>query len=266
MLTLQLSIGALNDVVDAPYDVDRKPGKPLPAGVVSQGPAISLAGGGLLVGLFLSAPSGAPTVAVAAAGAALGYLYDVWLSRSSLSWLPLSLALPLVPIHAWLGSTGTVPPGLLSLVPAAILAGAALALANGLVDLERDAGSGRHGIAVRLGFPRAWALQTGLLAVVAAMALLIAPGVPPLPAGGHLPAPGGPPGLPGSAVLGLEALRLVRLAGIGMGLVLLAIGSVALGSRRPAIRERGWELEAIGVAGLGIGWLTGAASGGAEGP
>jgi UbiA prenyltransferase family len=265
MLTLQLSIGALNDVVDAQYDADRKPGKPLPAGVVSQGPAISLAGGGLLVGLFLSAPSGVPTVAVAAAGAALGYVYDVRLSRSSLSWLPLSLALPLVPIHAWLGSTGTVPPGLLSLVPAAVLAGGALALANGLVDVERDAGSGRHGIVVRLGFRRAWALQTGLFALVAAMALLIAPGVSALPAGGPLQEPAGGPGSPGSALLGLEALRLVRLAGIGIGLVLVATGSVALRARGPALRERGWELEAIGVAGVGIGWLAGVAAGGVEG-
>jgi hypothetical protein len=264
MLTLQLSIGALNDVIDAPFDLARKPGKPLPAGVVAQGPAITLAGGGLLVGLFLSAPSGVATVAVAAAGAALGYLYDVWLSRSSLSWLPLSLALPLVPIHAWLGSTGRVPSGLLSLVPLAVLAGAALSLANGLVDVERDAGSGRHGIVVRLGRWRSWAIQTAILAGVGLLALLVAPAVPPA-AAGPVPGQGGGPGSPGSAVLGLEALRIARVTGIGLGLALLALGSIALAARRPGLRERGWELEAIGVAAVGIGWLAGTAASARDG-
>jgi hypothetical protein len=37
-------------------------------------------------------------------------------------------------------------------------------------------------------------------------------------------------------------------------------------ARRPGLRERGWELEAIGTAIIGLGWLAGTAlveSGGA---
>lgn len=243
MLALQASIGALNDHVDAPVDAVEKPAKPIPAGLVSHRAALALAGAGLVVGILLSAPSGAATVAVAIGGAALGYLYDLRLSRTPWSWLPLSLALPLLPLHAWLGATGNAPPGLLTLVPTAVLAGAGLAVANGLVDLERDARAGRRTIAVRLGRKRAWAVQTVLLAIVGALALVVAPAVPPDVPGGDL-----------------GTLRILRLAGVALGLAALALGSLILAAARAGIRERGWELEAVGVAAVGLGWLAGTAA------
>lgn len=257
MLALQLSIGALNDLVDAPLDAIEKPRKPLPSGLVSRPAALVLTVAGLLAGLVLSVPSGPGTVAVAAAGAALGYAYDLRLSRTTLSWLPLSLALPLLPIHAWLGATGAIPPGLLTLVPAAVLAGAALAIANGLVDVERDARVARRAIAVELGPGRAWAIHAGLLVVVAVLAVLVAPGVP-----STVPSQGGagPSVGPGAAGLSLDALRVLRSAGVALGAALLGLGALALKATRPALRERGWELEAVGVAGIGIGWLAGTAA------
>jgi 4-hydroxybenzoate polyprenyltransferase len=39
MTLLQLGIGTLNDVVDAPADAGVKPGKPIPAGLVDPGAA-----------------------------------------------------------------------------------------------------------------------------------------------------------------------------------------------------------------------------------
>jgi len=256
MLALQVSIGALNDVVDAPLDASQKPGKPLPRGLVQRRSALVLTVLGLLAGLALSAPSGPGTLAVAAAGAALGYAYDLRLSRTILSWLPLSLALPLLPIHAWLGSTGSVPPGLLTLVPAAVLAGAALALANGLVDAERDARVGRRGIVVELGSTRAWAIHAGLLLVLAVLAVFVAPDVSATRVG-----PGGADASSGAGEgLGLDALRVLRGAGVVLGVGLLGSGALALSASRPALRERGWELEAVGVAGIGIAWLAGTAA------
>jgi 4-hydroxybenzoate polyprenyltransferase len=250
MLGLQVSIGALNDVVDSPLDAGVKPGKPIPAGLVSRRTALAVAAAGLTTGLLLSAPSGPPTVLAGAAAAALGYVYDLRLSRTALSWLPLALALPLVPIYAWVGTRGTVPAEIVALVPFAVVAGVALAVANGLVDVERDAGSGRLGIVVRLGRWRAWLLQTGLIGGVALLAALVAPGVP-APAGAG----------PGEGVSGptLQTLRAVRLGGMALGMLLLALGSIALAAHRPGVRERGWELEAVGVASMGIGWLAGAA-------
>jgi 4-hydroxybenzoate polyprenyltransferase len=241
MLALQASIGALNDALDASLDAGRKPGKPIPRGLATSREALAVATAALVLGLGLSAPSGLPTVLVAAAGVACGYAYDLGLGRTVLSWLPLVVALPLLPVHAWLGATGTLPPGLLTLVPAAVLAGAALAIANAIVDVERDLAGDRRTIVVRLGAWPAWLLHAGLLVTLGLVAVGLAP------AGDRLPVIGG---------------FTLRDAGIGSGLVLLAAGATVLRDPRASVRERGWELEAIGVAGLGIGWLAGAGAAG----
>ncbi|HUQ44908.1 MAG TPA: UbiA family prenyltransferase, partial [Candidatus Limnocylindria bacterium] len=156
MLALQVSIGALNDWADAPRDAVAKQGKPIAAGLVTPQAALGLAAVGLLLGLALSLGSGPAVALVALAGAGLGYAYDFRLSRTIFSWLPLSLALPLLPVHAWLGATGSIPTGLVTVVPVALLAGVVLALSNGLVDLERDHATGKAGIVIRLGEGRAW--------------------------------------------------------------------------------------------------------------
>ena len=240
MLCLQASIGALNDLVDAPADAGQKPGKPLPRGLVSARAAgvVTVAGG--LAGLALSLPSGPATVAVAAAGASLGYLYNLRLSGGPLSWLPLALALPLLPLHAWLGATGSVLPGLVTLLPAAVLAGFGLALGNALVDVERDAATGRQGIVVTIGARAAWLVQSGALGLVVLLAALLAP-----------PAPDS-----------TEVLGTLRSAGIPLGGVAIALGAAALFAPSAGLRERGWELEAVGVAAAGVAWLAGTAAAG----
>jgi 4-hydroxybenzoate polyprenyltransferase len=243
MLAMQVSIGALNDVVDAPVDAREKSGKPIPSGIVSRRLAWVVAVGGALIGIGLSSVSSPAVAVVALAGLGLGYAYDAWLSRTYLSWLPLALALPLLPIHAWLGAAGTIPIGLLTLVPAAVLGGLGLALANGLADLDRDRGAARGTAVVALGPRRTWAVQTTALAVAAALAVFVAPSVP---------------GTGGGA--GIDSLRLVRYLGVGLGLAGLATGALALASRSAHVRERGWELEAAGVASLGVGWLAGTAA------
>lgn len=243
MLSIQVSIGALNDLVDAPLDASRKARKPIPSGHVTRRTAGLIAALGAGIGISLSAVSGPATGLAAAAGLGLGFAYDIRLSRTALSWLPLSLALPLLPIHAWLGATTTIPDGLLALVPAGVLGGAGLALANGLADIERDMSAGRATIAVRLGARRAWLLQTLVLGTAAVLAALIAPAVPV--------------GATGEA---LGILPILRVAGLWLAIAALVVGAGALRSSRAEVRERGWELEAIGVTGLGIGWLAGTAA------
>ena len=229
MLALQASIGALNDLVDAEADRARKPGKPIPRAVASPTEAAALAGAGLALGLLLSLVSNPATAAVALAGAGLGYLYDLRLSRTAWSWLPLALALPLVPLHAWLGVTGAAPPSVLGVIPVGILAGAGLAIGNGLADEQRDVSAGIRTVAVSLGRRRAWLVHG--LALAAAVAL---------------------------------AILSLRIAGAGDGwlpptmlpaIALIGAGAVLLASPGEALRERGWELEALGVAGLGLVWL-----------
>jgi 4-hydroxybenzoate polyprenyltransferase len=258
MLAIQVSIGALNDVVDRPVDASQKPAKPLGAGLLPPRAGFVVAAAGLAIGLALSAPSGLATLAVAAAGASLGYIYDLRLSRTAWSWLPLAVALPLLPVHAWLGATGRVPAGLLALVPTALLAGAALALANGLVDVERDLRAGRRAVAVALGARRAWLIHVVLLVAVGLLVVFVAPAVPGEPAG---PGAGGSPS-PGSGivVVGSETLRLLRTWAVIGGLAAMALGAVVLLAARASLRERGWELEAAGVAAAGLGWLAGTAA------
>lgn len=244
MLGIQVAIGALNDRVDWRHDATEKPGKPIPAGLASPLEARLLMAVAAAVGLALSAPSGLPTLATAALGLGLGVVYDLRLSRGPWSWLPLALALPLLPIHAWLGATGSVPPGLLTLAPTGVLAGAALSLANGMVDAERDGRAGRTTSVVLLGTGRAWLAHLALLVAVGLLAVFAAPAVPAGGATGPLP---------------FDVLRLLRTVGVAIGLVGVALGAVVLRAARPAVRERGWELEALGVASVGVGWLAGTA-------
>ena len=247
MLGIQCSIGALNDLVDEPNDARQKPRKPIPSGLVSRSVATAIAVGGGTVGIVLSAPSGLATVLAGLGCAGLGYAYDLRLSRTKLSWLPLSLALPLLPIHAWLGATGTIPVGLLTLVPVGVLGGGGLALANGLVDVERDARAGRVAAAVALGRRRTWLAQTAALGCAGVLAIALAPAVP----GTELAA-----GVAGT----LGVLRVLRFGGVALGVGLIGLGAACLAADRPNLRERGWELEAVGVASLGLGWLAGTAA------
>ena len=242
MLAIQFSIGALNDLVDVSVDSRQKPQKPIPSGLVSPRTAGAVAIAGAAIGILLSAPSGASTTIVALGCLGLGFAYDLRLSRTTMSWLPLALALPLLPIFAWVGATGAIPAGLISLLPVGVLAGGGLAIANGLVDIERDRRADRRAIAVALGRRNAWLAMALALTVAALLAIAAAPQIP-------------------SAATGPEVatLRLVRVAGVWLGIALLAVGAALLASGRASLRERGWELEAIGVACLGIGWLAGTA-------
>lgn len=242
MLGLQTSIGALNDLVDEPLDAGQKPGKPLPRGLVTRRTASIVVAVTGLAGLALSVPSGVATLVAAFVVIGLGYVYDLRLSRTSLSWLPLAVALPVLPIHAWLGATGSVAPGLVTLVPAAVLAGTALAIANGLVDVERDAAAGRRGIVVAIGPRAGWLVHAGLLAIVIALAALLAPATPVLPGGSS------------------DVLGTLRRVGLPVGIVAIALGAIALLARSSGLRERGWELEALGVAAAGVAWLAGTAA------
>lgn len=244
MLSVQASIGAVNDLADIEADTLGKPGKPIPAGLVTPAVARVWATGSLVLCVLLALPSGEGTVALALACLALGYLYDLRLSRTVLSWLPLALALPLLPVFAWLGAAGEVPPGLVTLVPIAMLAGGALLVANGIVDVERDTLAGKATVAVRIGRRRAWLAHAVTIAIAVVLALVLAPPVPEAA---------------GLDLGGSQALRTLRTLGLPLGALAIVAGAWLLGAARPGHRERGWELEAIGTAVLGLGWLAGTA-------
>jgi 4-hydroxybenzoate polyprenyltransferase len=238
MLALQASIGALNDVRDARRDAGRKSGKPIPRGLVGMASARGVVAGGLAGGLVLAAPSGPATLAVAMLGVGIGYLYDLRLSQTAWSWLPFALGVPLLPLFAWLGTNGSVPGPLATLLPIGVVAGAGLALANALADVERDAAAGTPSVVVQLGRERAWGIQVVLLAAAAVLAIAFVPVVrPAIQSGTQL------------------ALRLVVIAGCGV-----LLGAAVLVRRAdPQWRERAWEIEAVAVAVIGAAWLAAAA-------
>jgi len=233
MTAIQFSIGALNDLVDAPRDRGRDPAKPVADGLVRLATARTVAVVAAAIGLGLAAASGPAAVAVAAAGAACGYAYDLRLSRTAWAWLPLAVALPLVPVFAWVGATGTVPGALLVLVPIGMLAGGGLAVGNSLADLEADRAAGAPSVAVRLGRRDAAGLHAAALGAAAALAIVSLP-------------PGASPGA-----------TVVVLAGA----IVLAVGIVALiragRAGRAPVARLGWQVEAVGTAVLGIGWVLG---------
>jgi 4-hydroxybenzoate polyprenyltransferase len=230
MTALQASIGSLNDIVDAPRDRGRTPAKPIPGGLVSVTEAWAVAIGGAALGLALAVPSGTATVVLALVVLAIGYTYDLAFKGTAWSWLPFAIGIPLLPVFGWLGATGGLPSSFTILLPVAVIAGAALAVANARADVERDAAAGVDSVATRLGSERAWAVNGGLLGVVIilAVATLIVQGAPAL------------------VVLGALAAGVV----VGIGVVL---GRHA----DSAGRERAWELEAIGVGLLAAAWLAG---------
>ncbi len=232
MIALQASIGSLNDLADAPRDAGRKPGKPIPARVVSVETArvvVVVAG---IVGVVLAWPSGPATAGLAVVVLGIGYAYDLAFKGTAWSWLPFALGIPLLPVFGWLGAVGRLPPSFAVLLPAAVVAGAGLAVANVRADTERDAAASLDSVALRLGPRRSWAINAVLLATVVAAAL--------------------------GTALGRGAVAPVAVAALVGAALVIGLG-VALGlGSDSARRERAWELEAIGVGLLAAAWLAAA--------
>ena len=232
MVALQASIGALNDIVDAATDAGRKPGKPIPSGVVSPAIARGVVALGAAVGLVLAAASGLLLLLLAILILAVGYGYDLRAKGTRWSWVPFAIGIPLLPVFAWFGVAGQLPGSFVILVPAAMVAGSALAIANTRADLERDTAAGQASVATWLGEGRAWAVSAALFGVVLALAL-------------------------GS--LWLAGASLGGLAGGVAASAIVAFG-VAIAfdpTTTPARRERAWQIQAVGVALLAAAWLAG---------
>ena len=235
MTALQASIGTLNDLVDAPRDAGHKPGKPIPAGLVSTQLAGATVAVGAGLGVWLGLASGWGTGALAIVVLAIGYGYDLVFKGTAWSWLPFAVGIPLLPVYGWLGVAGTLPVSFAVLLPVAVIAGAALAIANARADMERDEAADAESVATRLGLTRAWLINAVLLGVVVAVA------------GATLVAGGASVG----ALTGAVAAGLV----IGLGVLVGRRGDRAR-------RELAWELQAVGVGLLAMVWLAGAPLGG----
>jgi len=120
-------------------------------------------------------------------------------------------------------------------VPAAVGAGAALAIANARADLERDVAAGIDSIAIRLGHDRAWLVSTTLFAIIAIVAVV---------------------------TMFMADARTATVVGAIAGIAVIGIGVDAGRNRSPRHLERAWEFDAVGVALLAAAWLAGVAGAG----
>jgi 4-hydroxybenzoate polyprenyltransferase len=159
MLGSQLAIGAVNELVDLPFDAVGKPGKPLPSGDVSIRGARVMVVVGLIVMVAFGSLFGGLPFALLAAGTGLGIAYDLWFKRTVWSWLPYLLALPLLPIWVF-ASLGKPEPRLLLLYPLGALATIGVHFAQSLPDVAIDRAAGLPTATSRLGqrlsFATAW--------------------------------------------------------------------------------------------------------------
>ncbi|HET9017696.1 MAG TPA: UbiA family prenyltransferase [Thermomicrobiaceae bacterium] len=228
MLAGQIAVGALNEYCDRDLDTIGNPSKPIPAGLVGAGTALGIALGALGVMLVAGALLGRRSLLLLSLANGSGLVYDLWLKRTRLSWLPYLVALPLVPIWAW-DSLARPEPRLLLLYPLGAPLVVAVHLAQSLPDVESDRAAGAGGLAARLGRSRAFVL-CWCAAAVAALAV-------------------------GAAAIFLARDRLPALGAAGA--VLLALLGV-LGLRRAApgrVERHLFTLLGACAVVLGTGWI-----------
>jgi 4-hydroxybenzoate polyprenyltransferase len=229
MTALQFAIGALNDIVDAPADAGRVPPKPIPGGFVSIADARIVVALSVALGLALAPQIGLTMLFLGLLVLAIGFAYDLVFKGTAWSWVPFAAGIPILPIYGWFGATGTLPPFFATLTVMAVLAGAALAVANARADLDDDLDSGTRSVATMLGPDRSWWVDAGL------MGAAISIGIVSLGGNAFRPEPW-------------------TLVAAGVGIV---VSGLVLGRRqnRPA-RVRAWEAQAVGAAIAATGWIA----------
>ncbi len=199
VLTGQLSIGWLNDLVDRTLDMAAgRRDKPLAAGTVSvttvRVALIIATVGSVILSMALGVIPGLLHL-VAVVGS--GWTYDLRLKRSIWSWLPYVVAFGAIPAVVVLSLPGTPRPPWWAVAAGALL-GVAAHAANALPDIDDDRSLGVGGLPAALGHR-----GTRLLA---AAALLSATGILAF-------APAGPPG--GAGWLSLGAVGLLVATALG---------------------------------------------------
>ncbi len=147
---MQLSIASLNDYCDRRLDTLGKKQKPIPLGLVRPREALLFGLLMIVIMFLLLVPLNLPALLVSCLYLAFGQGYNLGLKSTPLSGVVFALAIPLIPLYAFLG-VGHVLPVILWLVPVAALLGIALNLANALADIEEDATHGARTLAVVLG-------------------------------------------------------------------------------------------------------------------
>lgn len=228
MLADQLSVGWLNDLLDADRDAQvGRAGKPVAAGEVPRrvvAVAVVVAG---VAAIALTLPFGPAATLAHLVALASAWGYDLGLKATAASVLPYAVSFGLLPAIVTLGEPGSPWPPAWLMAAAATL-GCAAHFANVIPDLDDDLATGVRGLPHRVG-ARVAAHVAAVLVLTTAVLLVL-----------------GPPGPP----------SVVGLAAVPAAAVVLAVGLVLGrrdGSRAPfgavlvvALVDAGFAVAAIG--------------------
>lgn len=175
VLAGQLSIGWLNDAVDAPRDIAvGRADKPVVAGAVSAATLRTSAFVAAIACVPLSLASGVLAGTVHLVAVAAGWAYDLGLKSTAWSVAPYLVCFGLLPVFVVLGLPGSpAPPWWLPLGGA--LLGAGAHFANVLPDIDDDAATGVHGLPHRIG---ATASRTAAALLMLGATVVLAVGAP----------------------------------------------------------------------------------------
>jgi 4-hydroxybenzoate polyprenyltransferase len=178
VFTGQLSIGWSNDYIDAERDrAVARSDKPVTSGALPARTAGIAAVVALVGTVALSAALGWPGGAAALVTVLCGWLYNLGLKATVLSWLPYAIAFGILPAVATLSASPPRWPAAWALAAGALL-GVAAHLANVLPDLREDEATGVRGVPHRLGAKTTALAGAGVLLVASAV-ILFGPGGQP---------------------------------------------------------------------------------------
>lgn len=150
---MQLSIAVCNDYCDRQVDTISKKDKPIPRGLIRPWEALITGLLLIVIMVLLLLPLNPLALLVSLLYLALGQSYNFGLKATPLSGIVFALAIPLIPVYAFVG-TGRIISFIFWVIPVAALLGIALNLANSLPDIEEDAANNARTLAIVLGVKR----------------------------------------------------------------------------------------------------------------
>lgn len=150
LLFTQLSISLHNDYCDRALDARVKPWRAIPRGLVSPALVLTTSLALYLLGLLVATPLGPLNTSLLALASAAGLAYNAWFKRSAWTWVPYAVALPTVPVCAFVAMRRFEPRLLLTYLVGLPLV-LAVYLADTLSDVDLDRSAGVRGLAHRLG-------------------------------------------------------------------------------------------------------------------
>jgi 4-hydroxybenzoate polyprenyltransferase len=177
-LAMQLSIAIFNDYCDRQRDVLSKKNKPIVRGLVLPREALFTALLLMSMMVLLLIPLNRMALLISLLYLACGQSYNLGLKTTPLGAIVFALAIPLIPVYAFVAVDHFVPLVLWQ-IPISFLLGLALHLANALPDIEQDAANQVRNIVVVLGRKRAMVasclliLSAGVVILVLAMTGLV---------------------------------------------------------------------------------------------